>query len=137
MDCPAGYNVVYVGQDGAVDDFGKIISARVKRDVLEHEDAGVDPNRRGYPSRRNNKKFKDNKDDTDMSGKAGYYCLKHGAGDGQKTEGEEKSMAYSCVKCNLCPGVGITVNGGQDSSGLPVNTMDCVIMIYLQEARDK
>ena len=117
-DCPPGYKVVFIDEDGLMSSLGSILEVRVKREDTggEEEDRLEKQDRKGYPFRKKLTKSPGHKGtttpkqvwptqqgDTDIIfGKAGYYCRKletggdHSqAGDGGEMVGKAKVYLHS------------------------------------------
>jgi len=77
-ECPIGYEVVFIDEEGVMLRTGSVVNVRMKRESLEEiREGGVDPARRGYPFRKVTKQVAlDGEKEEERHG--GYYCKKIG-----------------------------------------------------------
>jgi len=101
-ECPVGYEVVFIDEDGVMLRTGSVVNVRMKRESLEGiSESVVDPARRGYPFRKVTKQVALDGDEEKEERHGGYYCKK--IGDSVDTTGSK--------------GVGIRVNSEEHPDG--------------------
>ena len=74
-ECPVGYEVVFIDEDGVMLRTGSVVNVRMKRETSENV---VDPARRGYPFRKVTKQVVLDGGEDDEERHGGYYCKKIG-----------------------------------------------------------
>jgi len=106
LECPRGYEVVFMDNDGMMLRMGSIVNVRMKRESLEttETESGIDlVGRRGYPFRKVTKQVVLDNDTQEKEGESqgSYYCKKLGdTGDASGSKG-----------------VGIRVNSEENQGG--------------------
>jgi len=101
-ECPVGYEVVFIDEDGVMLRTGSVVNVRMKRESLEGlSESVVDPARRGYPFRKVTKQVALDGDEEKEERHGGYYCKK--VGDSVDATGSK--------------GVGIRVNSEEHPDG--------------------
>ena len=83
LECPRGYEVVFMDGDGMMLRMGSIVNVRMKRESLEttETESGIDlVGRRGYPFRKVTKQVVLDNDTQEKEGESqgSYYCKKLG-----------------------------------------------------------
>jgi len=106
LECPRGYEVVFMDNDGMMLRMGSIVNVRMKRESLEttETESGIDlVGRRGYPFRKVTKQVVLDNDTQEKEGESqgSYYCKK--LGDTADASGSK--------------GVGIRVNSEENQGG--------------------
>ena len=81
LECPRGYEVVFMDKDGMMLRMGSIVNVRMKRESLEttETESGIDlVGRRGYPFRKVTKQVVLESDSEEKEGESqgSYYCKK-------------------------------------------------------------
>jgi hypothetical protein len=101
-ECPVGYEVVFIDEDGVMLRTGSVVNVRMKRESLEGiSESVVDPARRGYPFRKVTKQVALGGDEENEEKHGGYYC---------------KNIGDS-VDATGSKGVGIRVNSEEHPDG--------------------
>jgi len=101
-ECPVGYEVVFIDEEGVMLRTGSIVNVRMKRESLEEiSEGGVDPARRGYPFRKVTKQVALDGEKEKEERQGGYYCKKIG----------------DSVDASGSKGVGIRVNSEEHPDG--------------------
>ena len=80
-ECPVGYEVVFIDEEGVMLRTGSVVNVRMKRESLEtinEGSGGVDPGRRGYPFRKVTKQVALDEEEEKEERRGGYYCKKIG-----------------------------------------------------------
>jgi len=103
-ECPVGYEVVFIDEEGVMLRTGSVVNVRMKRESLEtinEGSGGVDPGRRGYPFRKVTKQVALDEEEEKEERRGGYYCKKIG----------------DSVDASGSKGVGIRVNSEENPDG--------------------
>jgi len=86
-ECPVGYEVVFIDEDGVMLRTGSVVNVRMKR---ESSESVVDPARRGYPFRKVTKQAVLDGGEEKEERHGGYYCKK--IGDSVDTTGSKGAV---------------------------------------------
>ena len=78
-ECPLGYEVVFIDEDGVILRTGSIVNVRMKRESSKTiKESGFELARRGYPFRKVTKQVGLDEEEEEEERHGGYYCKKIG-----------------------------------------------------------